>query len=432
MVEGEVLGAPHPGFLAAAEIGRHTRHLADAPERRLEVAQVLRQPRLGLDQPNRRGAGGHAAMVRLLQQGDRPHGLAMARFQVAHDLQVGLVIHPEEGEVGIERQPFAEERVTGARVGLEQPLAKQAPGPLGRRPVGREPAADNEGVRRPVLLHQIDAVAIGLGAGEQGLGAPLQQAVEVGFSPRGGVSRLAASADREPQTVSGVEDLATDVGLVAQPFAQVALQLRDRDPRLGNLHLDLVAPVVAVARRRAPGVGLGLQRAQPILELIGEHLAGQAAGGEVGRRGEGLDHQPLVGGRLPDQGGDEQADGRGAQGQEDLQSDPQPVGEVLKAEVLELHLQVMALVGDQLALVVQEGGRLRVHRPARAAGGAPEHQGDGGGIGRRRPRFAGGFRFGGQFAHTPSPASKASRPRPSRPRHGSRARARGKVGAPRL
>ncbi len=103
---------------------------------------------------------------------------------------------------------------------------------------------------------------------------------------------------------------------------------------------------------------------QPVQHPRRHHLAGQAAGREVGRHGEWRDDQAVVGVRLPrhgaDRGGDQDADegGHGLQGQGYAvlpAAEPQP-----RQDHPPLFVQVLLLDADKIGLLDQEGVELGV------------------------------------------------------------------------
>ncbi len=141
---------------------------------------------------------------------------------------------------------------------------------------------------------------------------------------------------------------------------EVALELVDRDPCLGDLHLDVLAPVVGIGGRRARGVGGQLHGGDLVQQLGGHHLAGQAALGQVGRDREPLDHQAVVVDGLPD--GDAEHDDRGESHHPHhaLNRDLEPVPPAPPAHVVELQapllVQILHLQLEHVRLSLQEAG----------------------------------------------------------------------------
>ncbi len=157
-------------------------------------------------------------------------------------------------------------------------------------------AAERGGI---ALLGQVDGVAVGLGLAIDVLRRRLDQGRQVRLGPGVLLGRRGPRAGGQRHARGRAVDFAGDRGLVAEPADQQALQLPDRDARLGNLDLDLVVPVVGVGGGRAHRGGGALHPAEVVQQHRGDDLTGQTAGGHVGRDGERLDHQPLLLGRRP-------------------------------------------------------------------------------------------------------------------------------------
>ena len=205
---------------------------------------------------------------------------------------------------------------------------------------------------------EIDRIAIGLGGGIERLRRLGGQRVDVGLGALDGLAGRRPRPRGHRQARGGAHHIAGDAGLMAEPLAQVAVQFAEGDAGLGNLHLDVVAPVLGIGRGRSGGHGLGLQLRQPVEHASGHHLAGQAALGEVGRHGEGRDGQAMVLVRLPGHDGhrrcNRQADDRGHH----LQQGLHPVAEAAPAQAgglqLPLLVQVFGLEVDQSGLLQEE------------------------------------------------------------------------------
>ncbi len=298
--------------------------------------------------------------------------------------------------------------------------AEVAPGALARRPRGGEPGEHLLGLLTPVLAAQIDAVAIGLGLAVDGFGRLLRQAVEIRLSGLHGLAFRPLGPDGKADPGGRAQQLARDPGLMAQPLAQVAVHLADGDPGVGDLQLDVVAPVVGDGAGRALGVGLRLHAGQLVQELGGHDLAGHPVLGHVRRNREGLDNQAVVLARLPDQHAQRHRRGRADHQAQGLQHQRHPVLPAAHAQMSQLQvpllMQVLGLQVDQPPLVAQEGGGLRVHCLAGAARGAAEGDGHRLGIGLfeglRRP----GLRQFGVFSHVRRSGRCGRGTRPA-PRH---------------
>ncbi len=183
-----------------------------------------------------------------------------------------------------------------------------------------------------------------------------------------------------------VAHLAGEQRLVTEPAVQEALQLADGDAGLGDVHLQGVGLVGAHALGIGERITVGRRAdgGDTAHQVLGQGLAGGAPGGEVGRGGEGLDHQAVVLARLPghdpDTAGQDQAEDDGQQ----LQADAQPVAEVSERrmaaaqgavlkQVLALQLGQGALGGGQVALSAQEAVQALVRRAAVLPGEGERH-----------------------------------------------------------
>ncbi len=199
------------------------------------------------------------------------------RLRTAHlRLDIPCVL-PRQKHPGrsLSRQSKRRERGLGSvqvAVGVGQ--AQIAPGALALRTRRGELREDPLGLVHTVLTTQIDPVAIGLGLAIDRFGRLLRQAIQVGFLALDGLTRLALGPGGEADAGRGVQKFARNPGLMAQPLAQIAVDLADRDAGLGNLQLDVVAPVVGEGRGRTLGIGLGLQGRQLVQQLGGHDLPG--------------------------------------------------------------------------------------------------------------------------------------------------------------
>ncbi len=134
-------------------------------------------------------------------------------------------------------------------------------GPLAILPGPRlgEAAVEGEGVVGMAMRGQEHGVAVGLGLGVEGLRRPGDKGVDVALRPRDRLAGLIARPRGDRDARRGAHHLAGDAGLMAQPSAQPAVQLAERDAGFGNLDLDVVAPVVGIGRGWAGRQGLGLK-----------------------------------------------------------------------------------------------------------------------------------------------------------------------------
>src|SRR5262249_21937946 len=107
---------------------------------------------------------------------------------------------------------------------------------------------DGSGFLVAVVLVQIDRVAIGLRGAVHGLRGPFDQLVEIGFAAGEGRAHAATGARGYGNARGGPIHIAGDARFMPKPGAQIAIHLADGDAGVGDLHLDVVAPIVRVAR----------------------------------------------------------------------------------------------------------------------------------------------------------------------------------------
>ncbi len=261
---------------------------------------------------------------------------------------------------------------------------------------------------------EIDGVAIGLGLAVDGLGRLGDQLVDLGLGALEATSGRLARAGGDGDLGGRAHHLAGDPRLRSQPLAEISVQLADRHAGLGDLDLDVAAPVVGVARGRPAGDGAGLQVGKPIEQLAGHHLAGQAALGQIGRHGKGRDRDAVVLVGLPGhhrhRAGYRQANDR----RHRLQRQGDPVLPAAEAQARQhqfaLFVQVLGLQLGQQGLAVEEGVELGVGLGA----GALVARTNGHGRRGRDRRYAGlgrafGFRLFDALGHRPIPPERRYR-----------------------
>ncbi len=280
--------------------------------------------------------GGDQTVLLEIGFGGLLRGLAGPELQVAGDVQGDLVVASQgllarqrdlglDGGVAAEGEGLARMDAGRGEVAMIVQVEGGPPGigpaVLAGRAMRGQVGDDGEGLVDAGVLVQVLGEAIGLAVAVDGLGRLLLQGVEIGRRALEGLGRIIAQAGGDGDARGRVVDLAGDVAGVAQAVAQQLLQLAEGQPGLGDLQLDVVAPVVLEGVGRAVRPGGRLHGLELVEEAGGDHLAGQAAAGQVGRDREGVDHQAMVVVGLPggdgedeDNGGAE-TDAEGLQGQ---------------------------------------------------------------------------------------------------------------------
>ena len=93
-------------------------------------------------------------------------------------------------------------------------------------------------------VEDILRIAIGLGGAIDRFRRLAQKLVELGFAARHGRRYVAADARRDRDAGPRPVHRAGDMGLMAQPFVQKAVELADGNAGFGYFDLDVVVPVV--------------------------------------------------------------------------------------------------------------------------------------------------------------------------------------------
>ncbi len=166
---------------------------------------------------------------------------------------------------------------------------------------------------------------------------------------------------------------------MAELLAQQLLELAEGEAGLGDLDLDLRAPVVLERLGRAFGVGGGrLEGLQLVEEPAGGDLASQAIADKVRRDRKGVDREARGLVRLPGHGRDQRHGAKADQHGHQLQQGLEPVAETAPAQAREhqlaLLVQMLLLQAGQLGLLVQEGIHLRIGRAGRLGPAPPDRQ----------------------------------------------------------
>ncbi len=130
------------------------------------------------------------------------------------------------------------------------------------------------------------------------------QSFQVRLGPLEDLGGIIAQARGQGHARGGLVDLAGDTAGLTQPVPQQLVEFTEGQACLGNLELDLVAPVVLVGVGRTIRLGRRLHGLQLVLEAGCDDLAGEAVAGQVRRNRESADHQAMVLVRLPGHDGD--------------------------------------------------------------------------------------------------------------------------------
>jgi hypothetical protein len=239
---------------------------------------------------------------------------------------------------------------------------------------------------------------------------------------------VAAHGEGEAAGV-GLDQLAVDVNVVAQPLVKHAIDLADRHPGLRDLDLQVGRPGVMAVQTLGDSACGVLQSLQGVEHLAGDRLAGDAAGREDGRRLKSVDDDVAAVQRVAQHDEDADAEGADREGGQDLGDHPHPladapdppfaqlISQLLHAQVV-LVLDAMDLHPQQVGLVAQEFDGGAGHR--RIVPRAVCH--DSGRIGAGADQIInGGFVFGGlrlfpdqraqqAFRHRLAPATNARPP----------------------
>ncbi len=319
-------------------------------------------------------------------------GLRKQRGRLAQDVQRGLrvvgalggeaQIGHGRGEIGGLGQRPAGVRLAPGRVGEAVDGGQARPGPGAFTPVVGQGQLGQHRLGVVPLAHQVgvDEVAVGLGLAievDRRLAEHVVHVAGLADHPlAGGGSGAHGQRQAARLAVLGrdPDQFAADAGLVAQPGAQEAFQFADGDAGAGNLHLGVAGPGGGVAGRAAHALGLAVEGGQVVEQLGGQHLAGNALGGQVGRGGKGLDDQPVVVGGVPDHEPQRRGRRDARQAGQALEDHPHP----LRGD---LH-QDQAVVVDQQGAgrtVGRRSGALRLERDLHGIKGG----GQVGGRGRR-------------------------------------------------
>ncbi len=123
---------------------------------------------------------------------------------------------------------------------------------------------------------EINAIAIGLGAGKNRFGGPRDDIVHIARLAFERLARIVVHAHGEHDAGVRLIKFAGEMHLMAEPVIQEAHDLTQRYAGVGNLHLDIVGPVVGEARSRAAGIRLVLHDGEAVKQLVGDHLPGEA------------------------------------------------------------------------------------------------------------------------------------------------------------
>lgn len=97
----------------------------------------------------------------------------------------------------------------------------------------------------------IDRITIGLRLAVDAFGGARDKRIEFGFAAFKAHAGKTAHARHERDAIRRMIDFAGDMRLMAEPAGEIAIALAEGNAGIGNLDLDVFAPIARIGVRRA-------------------------------------------------------------------------------------------------------------------------------------------------------------------------------------